>query len=81
MSSKNKKALRVLRSVEEELSNHQAKYNKILAEYDTEFDSSTFNRKYLYLKKENKELRDELKRFNAIITNLLESRNTSTLPL
>ena len=77
MSSKNKKALKALKAIEEELNNEQAKCNKILADYDTEFAFLTFNKKYHYLKKESKELRNELKRFNAIITSLLESRNTS----
>lgn len=80
LSSKHKRAFRVLKNIESDISSGQAKYNVLLADHAPEFDSLGFNKKYLYLKKENKELREELKHFNSIITVLLESRSASISP-
>lgn len=72
--------MRAIRKVELELRKDREKHLELAAEYGQDFESLEFKRQLSYLKNENLKLREELKRFNKLIGELVESWNTSTLP-
>ncbi len=52
----------------------QEKYGRLLADYGSEFDCMRFEKKWGHLRTENKQIRDELKQLNQLISQLVESR-------
>ena len=58
-----------LKKIEMELKLQEDRYTKLLAEYNEQFESTAFDKKctyYMYLRSENKQIREELKRLHTI---------------
>jgi len=66
----------VFNEIEKELKNKEEFYEDLLAEYDARFDLMTKEKQIHDLKKENKRLREEFKKFNDYISLLLSSKKT-----
>ena len=71
ISSNDYKGTRVVKKLETELNARKERHAEILIDYNAEFDSMNFCKKINYLKNESKELRNELRKFNDMISNLL----------
>lgn len=60
--------------MEQELRSLEGKYEKLLANYDEKFDALSLEKKASQLRIDNKEFRNELKRLNNLITEIVESK-------
>jgi hypothetical protein len=68
--------MRAIKKVEQELKKDNEKHLELEAEYDENFELLGYKKQFAHLKNENTQLREELKRFNTIIGELVESWNT-----
>lgn len=70
-----------LKKIESELASQSQVYEQLLSDYDEKFESQNFNKKLMFLKNENKQIRQELKRFNELINDLVVSHKKSIIYL
>ena len=68
------KGLEALERIESELKAQSEAHQNLMKDYDANFDTLEFGRKVANLKGENKQLREELKKLNDLITRLVEAR-------
>lgn len=69
----------LISKIEKELLEQKEKYDKLFGEYDAQFDMLSAERKNAKLKSENVLVREELKRLNKLINQLVESHKQSTI--
>lgn len=60
-----------IKRIENELTSKAKTYEKILSAYDENFEGLQFEKKVPYLKGENKQIREELKRFSELINDFV----------
>ncbi len=77
LSTHRPRGLDTLRRIEQELKMQQDNYGALLADYGRDFEEMKYEKKWGYLRNENKLIRDELKKLNQLITQLVESRRSS----
>ena len=65
--------------LELELKMQRVKHKSLLRDYGSQFEDLNYRKKSAYLKNENKELCQELKRLNLLITDLILSKETCIL--
>jgi len=63
--------------VEHKLRSYQLKYEKLISNYDENFEALPLEKKATMLKGDNKEIRSELKKLNEMISEMVEARKQS----